>query len=372
MSGADLHADVVIVGAGPAGTAMAAHLGQLGLRDVVLVDKLDFPRDKTCGSGLSPKGIDVLRQLGVWDEVEPLSYRINGIRIVTPQGSDSYQSAGEAVEAVICQRRVLDHLILKRAQANGVTFVPHFVAASLVDEGGRIAGVTARDGRTVRAKYTVIAGGTHCKLVPRPRPRKMIQAIMGWWEGVEFRPHHVEMIFDRALVPYYGWLFPESADRVNIGITYEDLAHERNARDVFQDFLDKHYGERLRGATQIGAWKGHPIAYSYRIGDLTQPGCVVIGESGLLTHPATAEGIYQGMRSGMLAAETLRDVLLDGADEDKAFASYERRVKQAFQLSFWGGAAFRALVKTPLLDWLVRASQQPIVQSATAKLMSAL
>jgi geranylgeranyl reductase family protein len=367
-----MNADVVIVGAGPAGTAAAAHLGQLGVKDVVLVDKLDFPRDKTCGSGISPKGIAILRDLGVWPEVEPHAYRIKGIRIVTPQGRDSYQSAGDAVEAVVCARRILDHQILKRAQSAGVEFVPHFVADGLLEEAGRITGVRAKDGRQVRARVTVIAGGTHCRLFPKPRPRKLIQAIMGWWEGVPFRPGFLEMIFDPDLAPYYGWLFPENDERVNIGITYEDPGGKRNARDVFTRFLDKHYAARLRPATQIGAWKGHPIAYSYRIGDLTKPGCMVIGESGLLTHPATAEGIYQGMKSGMVAAETLRDVLHGGEDEARAFAAYEKKIRQAFQLSFLGGAVFRALVKTPLLDWLVRASEQPVVQSATAKLMAVM
>jgi geranylgeranyl reductase family protein len=367
-----VNASVLIVGAGPAGTAAAARLGRLGVKDVVLVDKLDFPRDKTCGSGVSPKGITLLRELGVWEEVEPHSYRITGIRLVTPGGRESYQSAGDAVEAVVCPRRILDHLILKRAQETGVRFIPHFVADALVEEDGRVAGVTAKDGREVRARVTIIAGGTHCRLVPKPRPRKLIQAIMGWWEGVPFRSGHVEMIFDPDLAPYYGWLFPESDARVNIGITYEDPKNERNARDVFTRFLAKHYSARLGSATQIGAWKGHPIAYSYRIHGLTSPGCMVIGEAGLLTHPATAEGIYQGMKSGVLAAESLRDMFVLGEPESKAFAAYERRVKSALQLSFLGGALFRALVKTSVLDWVVRASEQPMVQSAAAKVMAAM
>lgn len=367
-----MKADVLIVGAGPAGTAAAARLGQLGVKDVVLVDKMDFPREKTCGSGISPKGVALLRELGVWADIEPHSYRITGIRLVTPRGHESYQSAGDAVEAVVCPRRILDHLILKRAQSGGVQFLPHFVADRLIEEGGRISGVVAKDGREVRSRVTIIAGGTHCRLVPKPRPRKIIQAIMGWWEGVPFRPGHVEMIFDPDLAPYYGWLFPENDTRVNIGITYEDPKNERNARDVFTRFLEKQYAPRLRSATQKGGWKGHPIAFSYRIHGLASPGCMVIGESGLLTHPATAEGIYQGMKSGVLAAEALRDVFVGGALEAKAFAAYEKRVKSAFQLSFLGGAVFRALVKTPVLDWLVRASEQPLVQSAAAKVMATM
>src|SRR5438128_8052817 len=90
-----VHADVAIIGAGPAGTATAIHLGQLGVRNVVLVDRHDFPRDKTCGSGISPKGIKTLTALGVWRAVEPLAYRITGLRVVTPGGREAYVSGGE-------------------------------------------------------------------------------------------------------------------------------------------------------------------------------------------------------------------------------------------------------------------------------------
>jgi len=80
----NLTADIAIIGAGPAGTAAALHLGQLGVRNVALLDRLDFPRDKTCGSGLSPKGVKTLKKLGIWDIVGPQSYRIKGMRLVTP------------------------------------------------------------------------------------------------------------------------------------------------------------------------------------------------------------------------------------------------------------------------------------------------
>src|SRR5262249_17383035 len=128
----------------------------------------------------------------------------------------------------------------------------------------------------------------------------------------------------------------------------------------------------LRSATQVGAWKGHPIAYSYRIEGLTSPGRVVLGESGMLTNPATAEGIYQGMKSGMLVAEALRDVFLRGVAEPVAFAAYERRVRDTFRISFLGGGLFRTLVKTPAFDWLVKFGEKPMVQSAAAKILAAL
>jgi flavin-dependent dehydrogenase len=275
-------------------------------------------------------------------------------------------------EAVICVRRTLDHLILQRALDAGVQFVPHFTASRLLETGGRIEGVGARDGREVRARMTVIAGGSHCHLVPERRPRKTIQAIMGWWEGVPFHDHHVEMIFDRMLHPLYGWLFPEGGDRVNIGITYEDPEGVKNARELLQRFLDKHYAQRLIHARRIGELKGHPIVYSYRIERLTSPGRIVAGESGLLTHPATAEGIYHGMRSGMFAAEAARDVILQGVPEASALAAYERRCRNAFRASFLGGRVFRWLMNTPMLDVLGYVSEKPLVRRTAARVLAGL
>lgn len=383
-----IDANVAIIGAGPAGTACAAHLGQLGVRDVVLLDRHDFPRDKTCGSGISPKGIDVLKELGVWNEIEPHSYRIEGIRIVTPAGIESWQSAGSALEAVVCQRRTLDHILLKKALSRGVKFVPHFNAQGLLTDDGRVVGVAGADGTRVRAKTTIVAGGTHCRLDGVERERRIYQAIMGWWDDVPFKPQHLEMVFDRMLGVGYGWLFPESDRRVNIGIVYEDEtadgqavkkggtaggAKKENARELFQRFLDKHYRARVALGTQVGGWKGHPVAWSYSIEKLTAPGRLTIGEAALLTHPATAEGIYQGMRSGMIAAEAIGDLRRGVVAEADAWRTYERRVQRTFRASFAvGGKVFRQLVRGRGLDLLVQAGSNEIVKSATAKVMAGL
>ncbi|MFN7702354.1 MAG: NAD(P)/FAD-dependent oxidoreductase [Deltaproteobacteria bacterium] len=366
-------ANVAILGAGPAGTAAAAQLGLLGVRNVVLVDRHDFPRDKTCGSGLSPRGIETLKELGVWQDVEPHSYPIHGMRLVTKGDHESWQSAGDEAAAVVCQRRILDHVLLKKALSRGVTFVPGFHATEVLREGERVVGIKAQDGSTVRAKYVMIAGGSHCRIgLPEQRPRRIIQAIMGWWDDVPFRPNHLEMIFDASLEPYYGWLFPENERRVNIGITYEERDGKQNARELFQRFLDKHYRDRLKNATQVGGWKGHPVVWSYAIEKLTAPGRLVIGESGLMTHPATAEGIYQAMKSGMLGAGAVSDVLSGRCSEREAFETYERRCKVQFQLAFWAGGVFRRVARTDVLDWVVQASKVPAVKSTAARILAAL
>jgi 2-polyprenyl-6-methoxyphenol hydroxylase-like FAD-dependent oxidoreductase len=109
----EIQADVAIIGSGPAGTAAAIHLGQLGIRNVVLVDRHDFPREKTCGSAVSPKGLGILKALGVWEEISSEAYRIKGLRLVTPgdrevylSGAASEQTAWAGYEAR-CRRAFL-------------------------------------------------------------------------------------------------------------------------------------------------------------------------------------------------------------------------------------------------------------------------
>jgi flavin-dependent dehydrogenase len=91
-----------------------------------------------------------------------------------------------------------------------------------------------------------------------------------------------------------------------------------------------------------------------------------------MTHPATAEGIYQAMRSGMLAAEAISDVVSRGHNEAGAFAGYERACQKTFRASFLAGGAFRRVMRTNALDWVVRAGQNPTVQSVTAKLLASI
>jgi menaquinone-9 beta-reductase len=364
-----VRADVAIIGAGPAGLAAAVHLGRLGVRRVVICDRADFPRDKTCGSAISPKGIEVLAVLGVREAVLARSYQISGMRLVSPRRHEIVLS-GHTDVAAICCRRIFDHLLLQRAQETGSTFLPNFQASFLLQKGDRVVGVRSSDGREVQAAYTIVADGAHSRLTRERGPRTMIQAIMGWWEGVPFEPNHIDMVFDDLVTPLYGWLFPESPTRVNIGICYEDPGRTHNARDLFAAFLEKQYGERLRDARQIGNLQGHPISYSATIGKLASPGRIVIGEAGRLTHPATAEGIYQAMRSGMLAAEALHGILRQNQAPALAFRRYERACRKAFGASFLGALAWRRFVSIGGLDVLVGAAKRPIAQRLLARGMA--
>lgn len=361
--------DVAIIGAGPAGLAAAIQLGRLGVRDVLIVDRHDFPRDKTCGSAVSPKGIKVLEALGMLEAVAAQALPINGMRLVTPAGHD-VRMVGKSDAAMICNRRIFDDLLLRQAQALGADFRAGVQAEHLLTRDDRVIGFQAADGSTYKAEFTVVADGAKSRFALDRGPRRNLQTIMGWWDDFPHESGLIDMIFDPLVAPLYGWMFPETANRVNIGLCYEDPKLEKKGRVLFQSFLDKYYADRLAAATPSGTWKGHPISYSTDVGRLTSPGRFVIGEAGRMTHPATGEGIYQGMNSGLQAAQAITAVLTGAQTETSAATRFEAACRSAYATSFKGGMVWRKFVSAGALDATVRAAKVPLVQRYLAGTMA--
>lgn len=366
---------VVIVGAGPGGAATAIALAQRGIKRVTLLDRDEFPRDKTCGSGLSPNAIQIADELGIGSEVRRRGLWIRGMRMVTPGGREVVLAGGEV--ALVLLRKHFDNLLVERARALGVDFRPNFRALSLLTEGGRAVGVRSRD-EIVRADYVVCADGAHSIFSIDPRPKRTISTLMGWWEGFEHEPGLIDMIFDRQLDGLYGWMFPETAERVNIGICMpgEDVHGKkttRNVREVFQSFLDRYYKSKLSRARQVGRLKGHPISFTTWITHATMPGGLYIGEAARITHNATGEGIYQAMQSGIYAADALASVLAGASSEKDAWRRYTWRCRARFTPGFLLGHGLRALFRTPVLDGLATLFNNEWVREAlTRTLGSAL
>ena len=368
----------VIIGAGPGGGAAAIRLLQRGVRDVVLIDKDRFPREKTCGSALSPNGVQLINELGIGAEVARLGYGIHSLRLVTPGKREMHLHTDQA--AIVLLRKHFDNLLVEQARKLGADFRSGFKAIELIREGERVVGVRSKD-QEIRADYVLCADGAHSIFSWDPRPKRTISTLMGWWEGFAFEPGTMEMIFDKNLSPLYGWMFPENDERVNIGICMdgeEQGAHglqktSRNVRAVFDQFLQEHFGKRLEHARQIGKFKGHPISYTTWIRECTGDGVVYLGEGARITHNATGEGIYQAMQSGAFAAEAVADIVAGRATEKQAWRRYTWRNRQRFTFGFVMGHVLRGALKTPVMDAIAIAYNSPSVRKvATWAVASAL
>jgi geranylgeranyl reductase family protein len=362
-----MQTEILIVGAGPSGAAAAVQLGQLGVKDVLLVDRDRFPRNKTCGSGLSPTALHVAEALGIGPQLRARANPVVTVRFVTPAGEELRVPAHSA--AVILLRKEFDNLLVERARSLGVRVRDGFRVTEAIEEAGRVVGVRGLDGSEIRARWVLFADGAHTLFSRDDRERRHIDTLMGWWEGPGFEPGRLDMIFDRALSPLYGWLFPETATRVNIGICIDGQDEygrkvPRDLRTVFQSFLERHYPDVLRSAKQVGGWKGHPIVHTTWITNVTRPGALLIGEAARLTHNGTGEGISQAMQSGIYAADAVARVVRGEATESVAWRGYVRALRRRFTAGFAGGYVLRDLVASGALDSLARTYNSASFQRA--------
>jgi geranylgeranyl reductase family protein len=369
-----MDAQILIVGAGPAGASAAVALAQQNIKKVLLVDRDRFPRDKTCGSGLSPAALQLAARLGIDGELQARANPILTVRFVTPGGEELRVPAHSA--AAILLRRDFDNLLVERARSLGVEFRDRFRVTELVERDGRAIGVRGTDGKEIRAQYILCADGAHTVFSRDPRPRRHIDTLMGWWEGPNFEPGRLDMVFDRQLAPLYGWLFPETASRVNIGICIDGQDADgrrvrRNLRGTFQSFLDRQYRPLLSGARQVGRWKGHPIVHTTWIANLTRPGVLLVGESARVTHNATGEGISQAMQSGVFAAEAVAQVLRGEATEAEAWRGYVWALRRRFTLGFAAGHLLRGVVDSAMLDRVARVYNNVGFRRAIHRLLGA-
>ncbi len=350
---------IAIVGAGPAGATAALALSRQGTHEIVLLDRDSFPRVKTCGSALSPRCISLCHTLGIETTMAPLAYPVSGLRFTGPSGRQATLT-GKAGGAWIIPRARFDAEIAFAAERFGVRFEQGFKATTLVrDPRGRVAGVS--DGqRTLEADLTLVADGAHSRFSSDLRKKRQIATLMGWWEGVEgVLPGHMEMWFDRRVAPWYGWLFPETTERVNIGIYYrpEDPVPPK---DIFGEIVDRHLGRRLRKATQVQKYRGAPIVYTEEIGEVAAPGALWIGEAARLTNAATGEGIFYAMKSGVIAAELIaRHGITDG---DRLLTAYRTAIQRAFTARFLLALGFMRFANTPAFSLLTSLVAVPPVQ----------
>ncbi len=324
--------DIVVVGAGPAGCAVAFEAARLGCGRVLLLEKAGPGRAKTCGSGISPRARKALKGLGLWGEVEREAYPIRGLRLVSPSGREVTLAGSETASVLVRSR--FDAILAGAARRAGAEVRCGAPVEGLVAANGRVTGVTC-GGEEVHARWVIVANGALSRLHQDHRPRRLLHTCMAWFDGVPFTPGILEMVYDPVLLPHYGWLFPESETRVNVGVClFAENLGRRSIRDVFGTFLEKHYGGRLAGAAQVGPWRGHPISPTVAVEHEAPPGVLVAGEANRLTNIATGEGIAYAIESGVLAARAIAEGDRAGWEPERTAARYRSDLRRAFSTGF--------------------------------------
>ncbi|GAA5116512.1 geranylgeranyl reductase family protein [Alloalcanivorax gelatiniphagus] len=298
MTGAAEHWDLVVVGAGPAGSAAA--LGALtedpALR-VLLLDRSDFPRDKSCGDGIAPHVVDALASVGAADVVDgwaPLS------ELELSRGDVVVRGAMRR-EVHVIPRRVLDARLVERAVAAGAVLRRH-----------RVTSVTTGPGRPcvsgeLEADVVVGADGAHslvrsALLGARRDPRAI--AIRGYAPTTPQLQGRQVIRYGTRRQPSYAWAFDRGDGLANVGYG-ELLPGERTGAAPSRRLLLEQLEELVPGAASTGSdWKGHHLPLSGWRWDQPDGAVLLAGDAAGLVNPMTGEGIYYAVATGIAAGRT--------------------------------------------------------------------
>ena len=314
----DSHADVVVVGAGPAGSAAAAWAARAG-RDVLVIDSANFPRDKACGDGLTPRAVAELERLGLGEWLDA-RIRHRGLRMSGFGGEvevqwpgPSFPSTGSAVARV-----ELDDRIRKVAEESGARMrLGVKVVGVNHDSTTRVVSVTLSDGTAVSCRELIVADGARSTLgrvLGRRWHQETVYGIAA--RGYLATPRsddpwltsHLELRSpDGAVLPGYGWIFPLGNGEVNIGVGA--LSTVKRPAELALRPLMSYYADLRR---EEWGFQGQPRAMSSAL--LPMGGAVsgvagrnwmLIGDAAACVNPLNGEGIDYGLESGRLAAEML-------------------------------------------------------------------
>lgn len=340
---------VVVIGAGPAGSSAAIALSRYRSVETLLLDRATFPRRKPCGSGLSPWALDLLEMMGMGPTVRAEAYVIKGAIVGGTRGQPI--EIRSKYQAAVLLRARFDTLLTREAARRGARLWEASKVEEVVRDNGRVIGVRTAGG-SVEADAVIVCNGAKTTQGRAPRPGRTLRAIMGWYEGVEGVSDAVELYFDTMVKPFYGWVFPESGERVNIGICYDPLPGSLNARQRFDAFLDHRLVHRMRSARQVDQLVGHPIATSYKPTALVRQGMLIAGEAGHLVDPATAEGIHHAMASGLIAGRFLGSLLDRGiAPTEANLTPYTGLIRRRLGRRLMAGQLLLQAGRTPALDY---------------------
>jgi geranylgeranyl reductase family protein len=343
--------DVVVVGAGPAGIAAALTAHATGL-DVVVVDKATFPRDKTCGDGLTTAALRGFERLGFDPTTLPGCAPVDETVLVSPSGRHvGLPLPSDGRYAVVVPRAELDAALVAHARGRGVEVLDG-TAVEGIDVGPDDV-VTARtgDGHPVRARWVVAADGHYSptrRLVGDPDTRDLgtWHAVRQYFRGVA--DDRLWVAFERDLLPGYAWVFPLPGGRANVGfgvLRSQGLSGKQLhalwpdvlARPAIQEALGPH-------AEAEGPHRAWPIPSAFDRTRLATGPALFAGDAASVVDPLTGEGIAQAIETGELAA----GAIARGGTRDEVRVHYRDAVDAALGADLRFASALQRLLATPL------------------------
>ena len=344
------HFAVAVAGSGPAGASCAISLLMNGAKNVALIDKAHFPRDKACGDGIGPGAVQMLKKLGLGDKLNAHA-RIHYLAVSGPSGVCANgplpHVGGEIPDGYTIPRYVFDNYLAQSAFNHGaIDYTGKLLEdASFEDRRWVLSVKDSRTGEqtTITADVLIGADGARSKVrralnVPANSDCHTGTAVRSYAYSVGSIFDALQIDFVQELLPAYGWLFPIDNTRANIGVGI-DLDHYKKKRRHLKEILQR-YQRKLAShiAYDETSYMGHILPYGSELPLLAHPHvqAALIGDAGSMINPLTGEGIFYGMFAGELLGRLLARAVAkpDFNTIATALIGYESQFRCRFERHF--------------------------------------
>jgi menaquinone-9 beta-reductase len=390
-----IEADVVVVGAGPAGSTAAYYLASHGV-DVALLEKSDFPREKVCGDGLTPRAVRQLTGMGI-DTSGPGWMRNRGLRFIS-KGSAIEVDWPEGVwfpgYGLTRTRQDFDEILVRQAEAAGARlYTSTKVTTPLFDKTGRTTGVSAIAGPDkreveVRGQLVIAADGASARVaiaagIERIPKRPVGTAVRRYYYSpARHDDSFLEVWFNLDLpngkpLPGYGWIFPLGDGRVNVGLGVLQGSGSGDTRTMLDNWMAGTSKEwELHPENADGPMRGAALPMGFSRLPHYRDGLLLVGDAGGMANPTNGEGISYAMESAELAADVVIHALArpHGPSRERALGQYANELNDRLGRYYRFARLFAAMLEKPAFSSLViqQMFRSPWVMKFMIRLLSNL
>jgi menaquinone-9 beta-reductase len=359
--------EIVIAGAGPAGSSAASILGEKGHR-VLLLDKENFPRDKTCGDGVTYKAMPALKRLGLDEKIKSNSpFSTNGYTLVFRDNTKLVFEKPPSDEALayIISRHEFDNILLDNALSHrSVTFLPNTKVTGIQYQADKTSIIEVNNEAMYQADIVIDATGVNSILGKENKdPKSCALAVRGYYSNVTDLNNTIEVYFSDDILPGYFWIFPTSPTTANIGGgTFQNIVEDKkiNIKDLLHNFVAHHpvASKKLKNAQLEGILKGGKIPLAF--GDFgwsrVRNNLILIGDAGGFVNPITAEGISYAIQTGIYAADTISQYLTENKQNETTLLAFNTLWRKEFSNQYKMGDIFLEGIEPQLVQKYVLSS----------------
>ena len=334
--------DVIIVGAGPAGSGAALYAHRHGLK-TLLIEKDKFPRDKICGDAISGKSMTILKDLNLLNEACKLpSAIVDSVTFSSPDHLDVnikffQEKNRDLPSGLVMRREVFDNFLFCKAKEVNQNVIENFTVTELLIENDEICGVTgkSKNGKLQSFQGKIIIGADGFKSIVARKtgiynhdPEHWVVALRQYYKDVKGLSSQIELHYVDDVQPGYLWIFPLEDGKANVGIGMHHKSLKKRNIDL-KEALKKaiqspYFAERFKDATPLE----EPRGWNLPVGSLHRKsygnGFMLLGDAAGLIDPFTGEGIGNALYSARIAIETAKKAIDSNNFSESFLAEYDK------------------------------------------------